>query len=43
MDRPPVGAHGNRPALAELFGSPPRMALGAKAADVAVFVRPAMG
>ena len=37
-DRPPVGPHGDRPALAELFGSPLGVALGAKAADVAVFV-----
>ena len=42
-DRPPVGAHGNRPALAELFGSPLRMALGAEAADVAVLVAAALG
>ena len=28
--------------MAELFGSPLRMTLGAKAADVAVLVRPAM-
>ena len=42
-DRPTVRAHGNRPALAELFGSPLRMALGAEAADVAVLVRSAMG
>lgn len=43
MDRPPIGAHGNRPALAELLGSPLRMTLGAKAADVAVLVRSTMG
>ena len=43
MDRPPIGAHGDRPALAELFGSPLGMALGAKAADVAVLVRSTMG
>ncbi len=42
-DRPPVGAHGDRPALAELFGSPLGMALGAEAADVAVLVRSATG
>ena len=41
-DRPTVGAHGDRPAMAELFGSPPGMALGTKAADVAVLVRSAM-
>ena len=42
-DQPPVGANAGRPALAELFGSPLRMALGAEAADVAVLVRSAMG
>ena len=42
-DRPPVGAHGDRPSLAELFGSPLGMALGAEAADVAVLVRSAKG
>lgn len=42
-DRPPVGAHGDRPALAELLRSPPGMAIGAKAADVAVFVQSATG
>ncbi len=41
-DRPPVGAHGDNPALAELFGSPLGMALGAKTADVAILVRSAM-
>lgn len=42
-DRPPVGAHGDRPALAELFGSPLGVAVGAKAADIAVLVRSATG
>lgn len=42
-DRPTVGTHGNRPASAELFGSPLGMAFGTEAADVAVLVRSAMG
>ena len=40
---PPVSPYPDLPAQAELFGSPPGMALGAEAADVAVLVRSAMG
>ena len=41
-DRPPVGPDPRLPAQTKLFCSPLRMALGAEAADVAVFVRSAM-
>ena len=42
-DRPAIRASADRPAQAELFGSPSGMAFGAEAADVAVVIAAALG